>query len=67
MAICKNCGEEYSDKRKSLGYNICLDCGEHQAIIRKKIKSKRTAPMYNKGAYGYITEGDSLKSLGRKV
>lgn len=27
MAICKKCTEYYSDKRRSLGYMTCLDCG----------------------------------------
>lgn len=30
-------------------------------------KAARTAPAYNKGALQYITDGDNLKTLGRKV
>jgi ribosomal protein L37AE/L43A len=43
MAICEECGEEFPDERKALGYKICLDCGEEFAKMeiekRKKIGS----------------------------
>lgn len=32
-----------------------------------RAKAARTAPAYNKGALQYITDGDNLKTLGRKV
>jgi hypothetical protein len=31
MSICITCEEEYSDKRKALGYSTCLSCGETEA------------------------------------
>lgn len=31
MATCIKCGDEFSDKRKALGYDTCLDCGEQEA------------------------------------
>jgi len=31
MAICITCEEDYSDKRKALGYGTCLECGETEA------------------------------------
>jgi len=41
MAICNKCGNEFSDKRKVLGYDICLDCGEQKAKeLGKLIKEK---------------------------
>jgi DNA-directed RNA polymerase subunit RPC12/RpoP len=67
MAICSVCGSEYSDKRKNLGYDSCLKCGDRIAYRDIQAKYRRTAPLYNKGGYQYITNGDSLKSLGRKV
>jgi hypothetical protein len=30
-------------------------------------KAARTAPSYNKGALQYITDGDNLKTLGKKI
>ena len=27
MAICVECKEEYSNRRKALGYRTCMDCG----------------------------------------
>lgn len=29
--VCELCGEPFSIKRKELGYNICLECGEELA------------------------------------
>jgi len=39
MATCK-CGNEFSDKRKMLGYNTCLDCGEQEAQELGKVKKE---------------------------
>ena len=41
MATCNRCGEEFSDKRKALGYDICLDCGEEQAQALAELKKKK--------------------------
>lgn len=30
MAVCA-CGEEFSDRRKAIGYNSCLSCGSQAA------------------------------------
>lgn len=27
MVFCVKCGEDYSPKRRALGYRTCLDCG----------------------------------------
>ena len=34
MATCinSNCEEEYSNKRLELGYKVCLDCGQTDAL-----------------------------------
>ena len=57
MAKCVNCGEEYSNKRKQLGYNTCLDCS-------KTVNKYTIAPAYNKGAYQVISRKD-VKDIGR--
>lgn len=43
MAECVKCGEEYSDKRLALGYLICLDCGDRDAM--KTISARRRATL----------------------
>ena len=64
---CTICDEPFNPKRAALGYTTCLDCGEQAA--RKIVDQRRSqlAPLYNKGAYQFITPGDSLRSLGKKV
>ena len=32
-AKCRDCGEEYSFRRKELGYITCLDCGQRSASM----------------------------------
>ena len=65
MAICVECYEEYSDKRKALGYNTCLNCGDVAAAKQALHKAKCIAPAYNKGAYMYISSNTMAKDLGR--
>ena len=64
MAICIECDEEYSDRRKALGYNTCLDCGDAIATQQILYKAKCTAPAYNKGAYQVISKQD-VKDIGK--
>jgi len=63
---CSVCMEVYSQKRKNLGYKVCLGCGEKDAQAEVKRKSKRSAIAYNKGPYMYVTEGTSGKYIARK-
>jgi len=65
MAICKECYNEYSDMRKSLGYNICIVCGDKHATIEANRKSKCIAPLFNKGAYQYIGNIRDAKNIGK--
>ena len=65
LAQCKVCEEEFSDKRKALGYNTCLDCGGRIANKQAALKSKQVAPAFNKGAYQYITSMNMAKDIGR--
>jgi len=67
MAECANCGEEFSDKRKELGYDLCLSCGDDIAHEQAVAKSKRVGLNYNKGQYQYITDGTDLRTLGKKI
>lgn len=65
MALCKVCLEEYSDKRRQLGYETCLDCGKLEAEKETSRKSKCIAPAYNKGAYQYIASVSDAKDAGK--
>ena len=65
MAICIECDEEYSDRRKALGYSTCLDCGQEAAEKEILCKARCTAPAYNKGGYMYISSVNMAKDVGR--
>jgi len=60
MAICITCEEEYSDKRKALGYVTCLTCGESEA--RGIAQSRAHAKLCEMTPYisGSLAQPDSL-------
>lgn len=66
MAVCQRCGASYTDKRKEVGYNTCLECGEWEAALDANEKSKQVAIAYNKGPYMYITNPRWVKDIGKK-
>lgn len=62
---CPMCGiEEIAPRRYDLGYRICLTCGEVEAKMESKRKSRRVAIAYDKGTYQYITDDTDLGELG---
>lgn len=65
MTTCIKCYEQYPEKRKKLGYNICIKCGDKIANIEAKRKSKCIAPLFNKGAYQYVGNIEEVKYIGR--
>lgn len=65
MAICVECGGLYPGRRKRLGYNTCLDCGDEKATREIERKFECTAPLYNKGPYGYIATKKEAKDVGK--
>lgn len=62
---CWDCGEEFNPKRKALGYEYCLSCGDGYAQKEAVRKSKCTAPAYNKGNYVYISSKADARDIGR--
>jgi len=62
---CWDCGEEFSPKRKAIGYEYCLECGDKYAQKESARKAKCTAPLYNKGAYQYVGSVAVAKSVGK--
>lgn len=65
MATCSKCGDEFSEKRKELGYDTCLDCGEELAQVEIDKKRERIGIAYNKGSYQYITSKKMVNDLGK--
>ena len=65
MAICSRCSEDYSDRRREIGYLTCLECGAAEASKETFAKARQVAPAYNKGAYQYITSKKIAKTIGR--
>jgi len=62
---CWDCGEEFNPKRKALGYEHCLSCGDGYAQKETVRKSKCVAPAYNKGNYVYISSKADARDIGR--
>ena len=62
---CRDCGEEYSPKRKDLGYLVCLSCGDKEAQKSIEHKKKCSAPLYNKGGYQYVGNREAARWAGR--
>ena len=65
MAECIECGDDYSDRRRYLGYKTCLKCGAMEANKQAQAKAERVMPLFNKGGLQYITDGTPLDSLGK--
>ncbi len=65
MALCNNCGESFSTKRYDLGYRTCLDCGGRTAQELKSHRAKCVSPIYNKGAYVYVSDASLVKGIRR--
>jgi len=64
-AMCLKCGDEYSAKRKALGYTTCLACGSVAAEKEAHRRSKCVAPAFNKGAYQYVGSREAARWVGR--
>ena len=54
--ICSDCGNPYSKKRLQAGYDVCMECGEHQAI-----KVKHTIVPMHKSNYVVVTDKSLLR------
>ena len=64
MKLCA-CTEEISKERYSLGYRTCIRCGEALAALEATRRKKCVAPLYNKGAYQYISTLDQVEDIGK--
>lgn len=62
---CPKCRmEEIDPARLALGYKTCPTCGEAAAREEAEYRKGRVAIAYDKGAYQYITDDQSLEELG---
>lgn len=61
MAMCVSCGDYFTDRRLTLGYNTCLECGDAEA----KLMTWCTAPI-NKSNYMLISNPAELAQLNPK-
>lgn len=59
--VCVSCGDTFSRARKSIGYKLCMPCGDGQA----KQRQHTIVPMH-KGNYLPITDMNDLKDLNPK-
>ncbi len=59
--ICKSGGAEYSIKRKAIGVDVCLSCGDEVA----KSKKHTIVPMH-KSNYMVVTDLKLLKGINNK-
>ena len=57
MYLCK-CGNEIADERISIGYHVCLECGEKNAL-----NYKHTIVPMPKSNYIVVTDLELLKGL----
>ena len=62
---CIECGEEFNPKRKALGYDVCLGCGDVHAKKAIAHKKKCSAPLFNKGGYQYVGNKEAARWAGR--
>lgn len=73
MAICIDCEEEYSDKRASLGYDTCLECGESNVTryTGVMIYTHKTAPSIQINTdpklTDYLIKSTKLKNKGSNL
>lgn len=42
MATCITCEEKYSDKRLTIGYQTCLDCGQADAVAISRARTRES-------------------------
>lgn len=62
-ATCRACGEQYDFRRRQLGYNFCLDCGDFRAT---QVRSGWTiAPIAHKQGATLVTNPNDLRGLNK--
>ena len=62
--LCRSCGETYDYRRRELGYNFCMDCGDFKAVEQRA--SWCVVPLPKQG-YTRVTNKSELLSLNQKT
>ena len=60
---CPSCGNDYDYRRRQLGYNYCLDCGDFQA--QKERSAWCIAPIAHKQGATLVTNKADLLGLNK--
>jgi ribosomal protein L37AE/L43A len=60
---CPSCGNDYDYRRRQLGYNYCLDCGDFQA--RLETSKFCIAPIGHKQGDTLVTRKSDLLGLNK--
>jgi hypothetical protein len=60
---CRSCGETYDYRRRELGYNFCMDCGDFKATEQRA--SWCVVPLPKQG-YTRVTNKADLLHLNQK-
>jgi len=61
---CPSCGNDYDYRRRQLGYNYCLDCGDIRAEQQRQSWCVVPLP---KQAYTLVTRKSDLLHLNQKT
>jgi hypothetical protein len=61
--LCRSCGELYDYRRRQLGYNFCLDCGDF--LAREERLGWCIVPLPKQG-YTIVNDKHELKQLNQK-
>ena len=61
--FCRSCDQPYDLRRKQLGYNFCLDCGDYKA--REQRAGWTIAPIAHKQGATLVTNRNDLKGLNK--
>jgi hypothetical protein len=62
-SYCRSCGQPYDPRRKQLGYNFCLDCGDTYATQQRA--GWTIAPIAHKQGATLVTNPNDLKGLNK--
>lgn len=63
-ATCFSCGNAYSYRRRQLGYNFCMDCGDFKA--KEQRLGWCIVPLPKQG-YTRVTNKSDLLHLNQKI
>jgi ribosomal protein L37AE/L43A len=62
-AYCQSCDQPFDLRRKQLGYNFCLECGDYHA--GKQRAGWTVAPIAHKQGATLVTNKADLKGLNK--